>query len=387
MALALNEQLQKLVAERKRHLIVFRADASHGKTHSAKDAIASALGLAAFLREQNKTVDVVAHNFKAPRQLRFLDGVQQISATPNATQQTVINIDIKATGIKSLSYDVDGDTLSIQLTPKKGSIAPKQVRTGRAGAAYDCIWILDTQDFASLGSLYTKNTKLFHDVPTIVIDHNSANEHFGTINLIDITAASTAEVVYTLCHDLSKKHITQDVAQALLTGIIAKTKSFKTVAMNPRTFSLVSKLMKLGAQRDEIVDHLFRQRPLSTLKLWGSALTRLTHDAQHNLAIVTLPKDEFIRAGAHEDELPEIIDELISYSPEARVIALLYESPKTNRLCAIVYTSTAIDSRRLTEKWQSTGTHDIVEFCMDDPDLISAQNHLAEHLQAQLNNI
>ncbi len=387
MALALNEQLKNLITERRHHLVAFRADASHGKTHSAKDAIASALALADFLRAHGKTVDVVAHGFSAPRQLRFLKDVEKITKSPQATQQTVITVDLNDTGIKSLSYDVEGDMLSIYLTPKKGSIAPKQVRTGRAAFPYDCVWVVDTQDFASLGSLYTNNTDLFHNVPTVVLDHSSANEHFGTINMVDITAASTAEVVYTLCNDIAKEHITPTVAQALLTGIIAKTKSFKTSKMNPRTFALVSTLMELGAKRDEIVDHLFRQRPLSTLKLWGSALTRLTHDAQHKLAVVTIPKDEFIRAGAHEDELPEIIDELISNSPEARVIALLYESPKTNKLCGVVYTDTGLDSRHLTEKWQGTGSHEIVEFCMDEPDLINAQNHLTEHLQNQIRNL
>ena len=48
------------------------------------------------------------------------------------------------------------------------------------------------------GETYHNNTGFFNKTPIINIDHKSENEQFGNINLIDITASTTAEIIFSL---------------------------------------------------------------------------------------------------------------------------------------------------------------------------------------------
>ncbi len=384
MALTLSQQITDRINQSHHHLVVFRADAAQGKTQSSKDAIASSLALAQFLRQQGKIVDVACDGFTNPGQLRYLSGLRSVRNTLPAIQKSIITVDVSKSGIESLSYDVQNEQLSIFVTPKHQQLSATDVQVNASPYLYDCIWIVDSHDLGSLGNLYLQHTDLFHNVPTIVIDHAPSNEHFGTINLIDLTATSTAEVLYNLFEQTARKEITPEIATALLTGIIAKTKSFKSNTMKPQTFARVSALMELGAKRDVIVDHLFRQRPIATLKLWGSVLTRMHHDAKYNMITVTIPQDEFTRTGAHEHDLPEIIDELLINSPEAGIIALIYQSPITKKFRAIVHTKKPFDARELLAQYQPTGNRDLVECHIDASDLTEAQRVITKILHQNL---
>ncbi len=351
----------------------------------SKDSIASALALAQFLKLHGASVDIVSENFSAPKQLSYLANIDSIKPTLPATQQCVITADLSDNGMNKLQYSLEEDILKIYLTPKVGTINPNTIKATTSSYSYDRIWVVDTQDLASLGTVYTKNTQLFHDVPTIVIDHHAGNENFGTINLVNPTAASTATVVFDLCKEIASQEIDSVMATALLTGIIAKTKSFKTSSLHPHALAAASELMNLGAKRDTIVDHLFRQRPLSTLKLWGAALSNLQHDTKHNIVVAPITKQAFITAGAHESELPEVIDELIATSPEAEVVALVYESPTIDdKICGMLFTEKPFDARELTVEHNPSGTRDYVKFCIESDNLVTAQRQLMKMVKERM---
>lgn len=384
MALTITQQLTDRIREGRHHLVVFRALSQAFRVREKSDAIGSALALVRFLRSQNVLVDVASHDFTVPENLRFLDGIDAILPALPAAQKCVITLNLKEQGLGGVHYDIKDDVLSIFVTPKKGTIEPANITAKTTPYLYDCIWIIDAQEWSALGDLYLQNTDLFHRVPTIVVDHNASNEHFGNINVIDITAASTAEVVYRICESVSEKDIDPVMATHLLTGIIARTKSFKTTNMNPRTLALASTLMQIGGDRDRIVDHLFRQRRLSTLKLWGATLTRMTHDARHNIVSSSVSHDAFVQSGADESELPEIIDEIISNAPEAAIAVLLYESPRTQTIKGILYTEKPIDARELVLAYAPKGNEDFVEITIDAATLMEAQERVLQSIVAYL---
>ncbi len=385
MAKTTVQQLIDQIQNNRHHLVVFRA-VSESSTSSlgAKDAITSALALVDFLKKQGKQVDVVSNNFKTPNQLKFLQNLNKIKSQLPASQKCVITADIKSSGINSLSYDIQDGQLKIFLTPKNSAIDPSSVTAKKSDYLYDCIWILDTQDFASLGDVYLKNADMFHNTPTIVIDHHPANENFGKINHIDITSASTAEILFKIFREINSKDIDAQLATTLLTGIIAKTKSFKTTALNPQALTIASELMELGAERDKIIDSLFGQRQISTLKLWGAALSHIKYDSANKFVTSSITKDEFIKAQAHEHELPEIIEELITTSPEAEIIVLIYEPPTSDELKGLLYTARPFDAKELVSGYNPVGGKDFVEFKINAGDIITAQREISEYIKKRL---
>ncbi len=341
MALNETEQINKLLEGKKDILITFHKE---GKG----DAIASSIALALYLEKLGKRVDIVCDSFDLPQNLKFLKKVETIKTTFSHLQKFIITVDVDKTGLNELSYDLKDDKLRLFITPKQGFLSRDNIRTAQSDFKYDLIFVLDTQELEGLGGLYDNNTELFFNKPIINIDYHSTNEYFGQVNLVENTATSTGEVLYNLLNDIGQEHISDTVATSLLTAIIANTKSFKTQNIKPHTLYLASKLMILGADRDHIVQNLYRTRSLSTLKLWGQMLSHIQQDNSIGLVWTTITRDDFVRSGAQAQELYDIVDELIHNSPEAKLILLFHEQSSidehTSRIRVILDTDKGYDA-------------------------------------------
>ncbi|OGH72153.1 MAG: hypothetical protein A3G00_00080 [Candidatus Magasanikbacteria bacterium RIFCSPLOWO2_12_FULL_43_12] len=312
------EQIKKLLENSKHALVAFHANGNG-------DAIASGLALALFLEKIGKQVDIVAQDFHLPKTLKFLKRSESIRDRFPYLQKFVITVDVRRAGVQELSYDLKEEQLRIFITPQHNFLSREDIRTAQSDFKYDIIFVLGTPDLEALGGIYDNNTELFYKKPIINIDNSNGNEHFGHINLTDITATSTAEILYQLFKDWQAENIDKDIATALLTGMIGATRSFKSANVQPRALTVASELMHLGADRDFIVQNLYRTRSLATLKLWGQALSHLQHDAATGIVWTTITRDEFVRSGAHADDLYDIIHEIIGTAPEAKFIVLFHE--------------------------------------------------------------
>lgn len=372
MALTSEKQFLEILQRSEHPLITFRKEWS-------VDAVASALALAKFLEKKGKKVDVVADGFVAPKSLRFLPGIEKVRPAFTHLQKFVIHLDVSKTKIDELSYDVEGDKLRIHVTPKTGRFDGKDVTTASTDFKYDCIITLDTPDYGALGTLFSANTEFFYDRPTVNIDHEPSNEQFGNLNVVDITATSTAECVHTLLKSTGEHFLTEEVATCLLAGIISKTRSFKTATVTPRTLDIASELVSAGAKREEIVQNLYRTRTISTLKLWGRALARLKFDPGIKMAWTLLVRQDFIHAGASEEHLPDVIDELIMNSPEAEIIGLMYEQESTTEpgkvagICALVSTEKHADALGLLAGLKPDGTRRSARVCFPATAIMDAE--------------
>jgi nanoRNase/pAp phosphatase (c-di-AMP/oligoRNAs hydrolase) len=358
--MALNDigQLKHLIDESKHILITFRKDGT-------ADAIASSLALALFLQKKNKHVDIVVDNFVLPKKLSFLPSATHIKSQFPHLQKFIITLDLKDSGVQELSYDVIDTKLQIFITPKTGSIQREQLQTAQSAFRYDLIVTLDTPDLPSLGTLTEMNTSLFYALPIINIDYKPNNERYGQINYISLPATSTSEVVAELLSKLSEIAIDKDMATTLLTGMIANTNSFKTKDIKPNTLALASRLIGMGADREFIIQELYRTKTLSSLKLWGQALTHLEFDTTLGIVSTMITREDFSRTGATEHDLYEIIDELIANSPEAKLILIFHEhrNPEENNLIhTIVHTTDHIDLLQLTKTFHPEGNSRRVSF-------------------------
>lgn len=169
-----------------------------------------------------------------------------------------------------------------------------------------------------------ENAEFFFAVPIISVDHQAKHTRFGQVNLVDVTAASNAEIAFELIRALGFNVLDDQVATSLLTGIIAKTKSFQAPSVTPRSLAVASHLISAGAKREEIIDHLYQSKSIASLKLWGRALARLQSDSDDRLVWSLLSEQDFVKSGASPEDLPGAIDELITNVPSAEMIILLY---------------------------------------------------------------
>ena len=205
---------------------------------------------------------------------------------------------------------------------------------------------------------------MFYNTPIINIDHTSDNEHFGQINCVDMTATSVSEILYGLYNEIDTTIIDDTVSTYLLTGIISKTHSFKDPLLTPKTLTIASQLMTSGAKREEIVQQLYHTKTLSILKLWGRALARLEWDSDNSLVWTKLLKSDFSHCNTNEESLPDIIHELIAYSPQAKTIILFYEQQDGKTGC-IIDGQKVTDVKEITKDLNPHGTQFNVKCALD----------------------
>ncbi|OGH83651.1 MAG: hypothetical protein A2261_02400, partial [Candidatus Magasanikbacteria bacterium RIFOXYA2_FULL_44_8] len=310
------EQIQKVLSDKKFVLIALPPNADG-------DSLGSALALKIALEKQRKQVDIVCGDFVVPKNLKFLPQIESVKKTLTNLQKFIIKVDVSKNKIESLSYDIKDDWLSIYLTPKNGVVTKNDLRTAQTTFKYDVIITIGVGELDNLGEIFYNNTDLFYRVPVVNVDHRATNEHFGQINLVELTATSLSEIIHQIIQNIGPELLDGQIATALLTGMIIKTKSFKTTNVSPATLNLASQLINSGGDREKIIQQLYRTKSISTLKLWGAALTHLQYDARLGLVWTSITRDDFVRSGAGESDLDGIIDELLANSPEAKMILVL----------------------------------------------------------------
>jgi bifunctional oligoribonuclease and PAP phosphatase NrnA len=376
MALKQSQQVLEAIKRSSRPLICVPSG-------GGSDAYASALGLSQVLKKLEKDPTIVAADGSVPKNLQFLSGHEGVQTKLENLRQFVIELDATKTKVDSLTYELKGDKLHVYLSPKKGFWDEKDVRTSSSGYRFDLIICIGSPDYESCAQLYAENPDFFFRTPIINIDHSPENEHYGQINAVDLTASACGEVCHDLIEAIEPGLIDEDVATAFLTGMIAKTKSFKTHNVTPKTLQTASKLMAKGARREDIVQRLYRTRSVQTLRLWGRALARLKVDEEAHIVWSLLSHQDFMHAGAQEDDLPDVIDELIASSPDARVVVLLYENDAGN-ICAIVRGERPVDVINLCKGFNASGTREEARICILKKNIVQVEKELVGSIRRAL---
>lgn len=293
--------------------------------HPSVDGIASLTSLGLLLQRLNKSFDIVVEGWDASQYPPVFPKGVEIRPQLGATHSFHLRVNLAQTPLAELMYDVHDNILDITLVPKHGSWSLHDVGAEQGTDRYDLVIAIDSQDMTSLGKIAREQADFLYRTDIINIDCNPSNEYWGQINLVDLNSVSTTEVLYHWFREWQPSLFDEHLATTLLAGMIAKTKSFRTSHVTPRTLAASSELMTLGARRETIVHSLWRTRSVATLKLWGRALSRLEQDQNLGLVWTNLTIHDGLEAGANPEALEGVVDELLSYAPEARVVALISE--------------------------------------------------------------
>jgi phosphoesterase RecJ-like protein len=137
---------------------------------------------------------------------------------------------------------------------------------------FDLVISLDCSDMERLG--HFAEMPIFGDVPLLNIDHHLTNLRFGDVNLLDICASSTAEIVFHLLEHMAIP-LDAELATCLLTGIVTDTRGFRTSNVTVQVMEVATRLMNAGASLPAIAQRGLDQRSTSAILLWREALSSL----------------------------------------------------------------------------------------------------------------
>lgn len=157
--------------------------------------------------------------------------------------------------------------------------------------------------------------------PIVNIDHHVTNTRFGDLDLVVPEAAATCQILERI-YEALRLPISSQCATVMLAGIYGDTLGLKTPSTTPDAMRASAMLVESGADLDRIVDHLFRKKPYSSIKLWGEALQHV--EWRGRLIWAYVDQGMLDRAGAEMSEAEGFVN-FITGAIGAFAAALLYK--------------------------------------------------------------
>jgi phosphoesterase RecJ-like protein len=162
----------------------------------------------------------------------------------------------------------------------------------------------------------------------IVLDHHASNTRFGTLHLIDPSAAATAVLAHELIGRLGIR-LTRDIAFGLYAGIVTDTGSFKYESTSPRVHEIAAQLLATGIEPGAVSLELWDRAPFGYLGMLSAVLGRAVLEpeaaAGHGLVWTTVSRVDRAAYGLDIDMAESVID-VLRRTDEADVAVVLKES-------------------------------------------------------------
>jgi phosphoesterase RecJ-like protein len=153
---------------------------------------------------------------------------------------------------------------------------------------------------------------LKRDGATVInIDHHHDNTRFGDVNLVDLEASCTAEILWDIAKRLDVE-LTPEIASALYVALVTDTGRFSYENTDVRAHHMAAQLIEAGVDVADTYQRLYERVPREKLRLQCRALDKLETFADEALAIAYISADDYEATGASEEMTEGIIDQVRS---------------------------------------------------------------------------
>lgn len=219
---------------------------------STGESVPNALAFFYTLKELGKNVNLIIEN--VPDAFNFLIPSLDFISTP---KNFVISVPRSVAEVSQVYYEKNEENLKIHLTVDKGNLKKDHIAFYFQEAKPDLIITLGIQDFQKELQGQLDSFGFLLDTPILNIDNSPKNSEFGKINIVKQTSLSqiTLDIITALDENLIKKQ----AANCLLTGLILHYDNFAHLNTGPEIFEITADLMKKGAERHKIVEHLYKK--------------------------------------------------------------------------------------------------------------------------------
>ncbi len=235
------------------------------------DAVGSSLGLANVLKSIGKDVTVILPD-ELPAFYQFLAGVEEILFFHNDKDAV-----LDAIAQSDLRFYLDFNRLD------------------RVG-----------QDFSQHLLGYTGNS--------VMIDHHQQPEEVAKVLFSDTTFTSTSEMIFQLVSQMNwLDHLNLAAMEAIYTGVVTDTGSFRFPVVTHETHEMVAFLLKRGLNHAKIHQEVYDTQNFNRLQLTGYALgQKLVYRPEKKLAYITLSQEELNRFNHQSGDTEGLVNQALS---------------------------------------------------------------------------
>lgn len=225
------------------------------------DELSAALALTLLLNKIDKHATAVFSGKIVPA-MEFLKPEKTFEGTVDSLRDFIIALDKNKAD--RLRYKVEDDVVRIFITPYRTVIGEKDLAFSQGDFNVELIIALGVEKREDLDAAVTAHGRILHDATVATINVTDQNSSLGAIDWTDASASSFSEMLMSLSESLKPGVLDEQIATALLTGIVSATERFANDKTTPKVMTMAAQLMAAGANQQLIVTKLQEGNELPT---------------------------------------------------------------------------------------------------------------------------
>jgi nanoRNase/pAp phosphatase (c-di-AMP/oligoRNAs hydrolase) len=184
----------------------------------------------------------------------------------------------------------------------------------------DVIVIVDTSAWQQLGNM--ADVIQSSSAKRVLIDHHVSSDEMGAIDLKDVTAAATGELICEAAEAFGIE-FDEDTANWLYAAIATDTGWFRFPSTTSRTMRISAALIDRGASPHYVFNLVHEQSSLSRVRLGGRVLGRTQSEADGRLVWVQVDAKDMAETGAVPSDTEGLVNQCLTVAgSEAAFIAV-----------------------------------------------------------------
>ncbi len=365
--------LERFFASKARLLVIVAPEAD-------MDSLAGAAALGDMLKALGKAVTVVAPDKDAwPEPLRAAIPLQ---TRIQALRALHIRLPIGQTPLDQFSYEVRDQSLRIELLPKTGVWPEEAVAVESGAIRYDGLIALNVTSPSGLRELIPQEPEWLNALPTLHLTTKADAEPWAKETVPLLQNGSLCEAIYAWAKERPDLSLNADLVHTLLVGVIAGSDGFRSPRVQSQTLQAASELIERGADRQAIMNRLWRVRSVPTLNLWGRGFMRLSLHPSLPIATTLVTEHDFLQAHTGPESLAGLGRALLDRLPETRLVLVFSGWNATFHVQALARTPLRAD---LVARWfGGQGNADQAHWTTDADDLLALQHETLATLEREL---
>lgn len=212
------------------------------------DELSAALALTIFLNKLGKHATAVFSG-EVPPAISFLNPDKTFEQTANSLRDFIIALDKEKAD--HLRYKVVDDAVKIFITPYRTTISEKDLEFSQGDYNVELVVALNVENGERIDAALTAHGKILHDAIVVTMTAGGVKSGLGSVDWHEDSASGVSEMMVELINDLRTQSAALDeqIATALLTGIVAVTNRFSNNLTSSRVMTVAANLMAIGANQ------------------------------------------------------------------------------------------------------------------------------------------
>lgn len=219
------------------------------------DELSAALGLSIILNNLDKRATAIFSG-AIPPAITFLEPDKTFENSADSLRDFIVALHKEKAD--HLRYKVEGDVVKIFITPYKTTLTKDDLEFSLGDYNIDMVLALGVRDQGHLDKALEAHGKILHDATVVTITSGNDESSLGSIDWHDGMASSLSEMVVSLADSLKGEGpiFDEQIATALLTGIVSATSRFSNDHTTSRSMTMAAQLMASGANQQLIAAKL-----------------------------------------------------------------------------------------------------------------------------------